>query len=137
MKSGAKVNNGKSRSLAVGSWDTSAQIMNIPYCEEVKILGIHFLNTIRDSVDKSCRTMGSNKKSRCVRDFPPVQTGPGAHPASCKMGTVSFPEAKCGRGMLLTNHPLLVPRSWKVRAIPLPTLWSHRACNGITLPLLW
>ena len=23
--------------------------------------------------------------------FPPVQTGPGAHPASCKMGTGSFP----------------------------------------------
>ena len=22
--------------------------------------------------------------------FPPVQTGPGAHPASCKMGTGSF-----------------------------------------------
>ena len=25
------------------------------------------------------------------RDFPPVQTGPGAHTASCTMGTVSFP----------------------------------------------
>ena len=25
------------------------------------------------------------------RDFPPVQTGPGAHPASCKMDTWSFP----------------------------------------------
>ena len=30
------------------------------------------------------------------RDFPPVQTGPGAHPASCKMGTGSFPGLKCG-----------------------------------------
>ena len=29
-------------------------------------------------------------------DFPPVQTGPGAHPASCKMGTGSFPGVKCG-----------------------------------------
>jgi len=27
---------------------------------------------------------------RWGRDFPPVQTGPGAHPASCKMGTGSF-----------------------------------------------
>jgi len=26
--------------------------------------------------------------------------------------------------MLLTNHPLLVPWSWKSRAIPLPTLWA-------------
>jgi hypothetical protein len=25
--------------------------------------------------------------------------------------------------VLLTTHHLLVPRSWKSRAIPLPTLW--------------
>jgi hypothetical protein len=31
---------------------------------------------------------------------------------------------KCGRGVLLTTHPLLVPRSWKSRAISLPTLWA-------------
>ena len=54
----------------------------------------------------------------------PVQTGPGAHPASCKMGTGSFPGVKCGRSVLLTTHPLLVPQSWKSRAIPLPTLWA-------------
>jgi len=27
------------------------------------------------------------------------QIGPGAHPASCKMDTGSFPEVKCGRGV--------------------------------------
>jgi hypothetical protein len=37
------------------------------------------------------------------------QTGPGAHPASCKMGTGSFPGVKNGRGVMLTPHPLLVP----------------------------
>ena len=58
------------------------------------------------------------------RDFPPVQTGPGARPASCKMGTGSFPGVKCGRVVLLTTHPSLVPRSWKSRVITLPTLWS-------------
>jgi len=58
------------------------------------------------------------------RDFPPVQTGPGAHPTSCKMGTGSFPGVKCGRGVLLTTHSPLVPRSLKSRAIPLPTLWA-------------
>jgi len=31
---------------------------------------------------------------------------------------------KWGRGVLLTTHALLVPRSWKSRAIPLPTLWA-------------
>jgi len=50
-------------------------------------------------------------------------SGP-AHPASGIMGTGSFPEVKRGRGMLLTTHPLLVSRSWKSRAIPLPTLWA-------------
>ena len=38
------------------------------------------------------------------RDFPPVQSGPGVHPASCKMGTGSFPGVKCGRGVLPTIH---------------------------------
>jgi hypothetical protein len=31
---------------------------------------------------------------------------------------------KCGRGVLLTTHPLLVPRSRKSRVIPLPTVWA-------------
>ena len=44
-------------------------------------------------------------ESRWGRDFPPVQTGLVAHPASCKMGTGSFPGVKCGRGVLLTTHP--------------------------------
>ena len=34
--------------------------------------------------------------------FPPVQTGPGAHPASCTVGTLGV---KCGRGVLLITHP--------------------------------
>ena len=49
----------------------------------------------------------------------PVQTGPGAHPASCTIGTRSFPGVKSGRGVTLTPHPLLVPWSRKSRAIPL------------------
>jgi hypothetical protein len=40
---------------------------------------------------------------------PLVQTGPVADPASCRMGTGSFPGVKCGRGVTLTLHPLLVP----------------------------
>jgi hypothetical protein len=41
----------------------------------------------------------------------PVQTGPGAHPASCTMGTGSFPGVESGRGVTLTPHPIIVPRS--------------------------
>ena len=58
------------------------------------------------------------------RDFPPVQTGPEARPACCKMGTGSFSGVKYCRGVLLTTHPLLVPRSWKSKAITQPTLWA-------------
>ena len=56
--------------------------------------------------------------------FPPVQTGPGAHLAFCTMGTWSIPVVKCGRGVLLTTPPHLVPRSWNTRAILVPTLWA-------------
>ena len=47
----------------------------------------------------------SGIESRWGRDFPPVQTGPGAHSASCTMGTGSFQGVKCGRGVLVTTHP--------------------------------
>ena len=41
----------------------------------------------------------------------PVQTGPGAQPASCTMNTGSFPGVKSGWGVTLTPHPVLVPWS--------------------------
>jgi hypothetical protein len=62
----------------------------------------------------------------------PVQTGPGAHPASCTMGTGSFPGVKYGRGVLLTTHPLLVPWSWKGRAIPLLPVWAVRPVQSLS-----
>ena len=67
-----------------------------------------------------------------------VQTGPGAHPASCTMGTGSFPGVKSGRGVTLTAYPFLVPWSRKGRAIPLLPLWAVRpvqslsACTRVT-----
>jgi hypothetical protein len=63
---------------------------------------------------------GPGIESRWRRYFPPVQPSPGAHPASCTMGTGFFPGVKCDRGVTLTTQPLLVPRSWKSRAILLP-----------------
>jgi hypothetical protein len=64
---------------------------------------------------------GPGIESRWGRDFPPVQIGPGAHLVSCTMDTGSFPGVKCGRGVLLTTHPLLEQRSWKSRAT---SLWA-------------
>jgi hypothetical protein len=44
-----------------------------------------------------------------ARFSPLVQTGPGVHPASCTLGTGSFPGVKRGRGVTLNPHSLLVP----------------------------
>jgi len=69
--------------------------------------------------------VGAGSSVGIATDYGPESNpGPGAHPASCKMGTGSFLGVKCGRGVLLTTHPLLVPRSWKSRAVPLSTLWA-------------
>ena len=40
-----------------------------------------------------------------ARFFTPVQTSPGAHPASCTMGTGSFPGVKSGRGVTDPSPP--------------------------------
>ena len=63
----------------------------------------------------------------------PVQTGPGAHPASCKMGTGSFPGVQSGRGVTLTPQSLLVPWSWKSRAIPLLPIWAVRTVQSLSV----
>ena len=44
-------------------------------------------------------------ESRWGRDFPPVQIGPGALPASCKMGTGSFPGGKVRPGRAADHSP--------------------------------
>ena len=75
----------------------------------------------------------------------PVQTGPGAHPASCTMGTGSFPRGKERPGRDTDPSP---PSSavghGKSRAIPLLPLWAVRpvqslsACTRVhsTLPFM-
>jgi hypothetical protein len=62
----------------------------------------------------------------------PVQTGPGAHPASCTIGTGSFPGIKSSRGVTLTPNLLLVPWSRKSRAIPLVLLWAIRSVQSLS-----
>ena len=62
----------------------------------------------------------------------PFQTGPGAHPASCIMGTGFFPGVKSDRGVTLTSHSLLVPWSRKGRAIPLLSLWAGRPVQSLS-----
>jgi hypothetical protein len=61
-----------------------------------------------------------------------VHTGPRAHPASCTMATGFFPGVKSGWGVTLTLHPLLVPWSWKSRAIPLLPLRAVRPVQSLS-----
>ena len=44
-------------------------------------------------------------ESRWGRDIPPVQTGPGTHPASCKMGSGSFPGGRVRPGRVADHSP--------------------------------
>jgi len=46
------------------------------------------------------------------------------------MGIGSFPRVNSGRGVTLTPYPLLVPWSWKGRAIPLLPLWAVRSVQS-------
>jgi len=59
---------------------------------------IHFQSGLGSSVGipTELRAGRSGIETRCGRDFPPVQTGTGAHLASCKMGIGSFPGVKWG-----------------------------------------
>ena len=62
----------------------------------------------------------------------PVQTGPGAHPDSCTMGTESFSGLKSGRGVMLTPHHFLVPWSRKNITIPLIPLLAVRPVRNFS-----
>ena len=62
----------------------------------------------------------------------PVQTGYGAHPASCTKGTRSFSGVNSDRGVMLTTHPLLVTWSRKSRAIPLLPLRAVRPVQSLS-----
>ena len=67
-----------------------------------------------------------------ARFYAPSQTGPGGHPASCTIGTVSFPGVKSDRGVTLIPYPSLVPWSRKSRAIPLLPLWAVRPVQSLS-----
>ena len=88
---------------------TRCKILGVKtYSQKVPIIICGPCSSVDIATDYGLDGPGSNPGGDEI--FPPVQTGPGAHPASCKMGTVSFPGVKCGLGVLLTTHPLLVPR---------------------------
>jgi hypothetical protein len=63
---------------------------------------IVFVDSLRDGLSGDRIPVGA-------RFSAPVQTGPGAYPASYTMGTGSFPGVK-RPGVALNTHPHLAPR---------------------------
>ena len=65
------------------------------------------LGRVAQSVERLAAgwTVRGSNPGEGVRISAPVQTGPGPHPASCTMGTGSFPGVKSGRGVTLTPQP--------------------------------
>ena len=70
-------------------------------------------------------------------DFLPVQTGPGAQQASCKMGTVSFPGDKVRPGYAADHSPSSSAEVMEEKSCTSTHPLGHnRACNGVTLLLV-
>jgi len=61
--SGAKVNRQKSKALALGHWDGSSLISNIPYSQTVKILGFKFTNKVNVAANMSWSIVLSRVRS--------------------------------------------------------------------------
>jgi hypothetical protein len=51
--SGATINKAKSRIMALGNWDTSINILDIPYSAALSILGTHITSSIKLACDLS------------------------------------------------------------------------------------
>jgi hypothetical protein len=82
------------------------------------------LRTSQDSLVRTVEGVGRVAQSvyRLATDWTVRGSNPGRgeifrtcpdrpHPVSCIMDTGSFPGVESGRGVTLTPHPLLVPRS--------------------------
>jgi hypothetical protein len=81
------------------------------------------------------------RSSAEVKDFSSilcVQTGSGAHPASCPMGTGGpFPRGKARPGRDADHSPHLVPRSIMSRSYTSSHPTVLVACSGTALALLY
>ena len=71
------------------------------------VFGLGQLSRYSDSL-RSARFRDRNPVA--ARFSAPVQTGPGAHPASCRIGTGSLSRGLSGQGVALTTHSHLAPR---------------------------
>jgi hypothetical protein len=100
----------------------SVKRKKLPLLSIAKILWVHY-HILASRVAQSVYCLATGWKTGQLRfdprqsrqDFSSglcVENSSGAHQASCTMGTgVLYPGLKRGRGVTLTTHPHLVPRS--------------------------
>jgi hypothetical protein len=55
--SGARLNICKSKAFALGPWDTSLQIMNVPYYNKIRILVFYVTSTVNSATRRSWSTL--------------------------------------------------------------------------------
>jgi hypothetical protein len=102
-------------------------------CKLKLILGAYFVGAWAEYHSRYSdwiRTGRSGDRIPVVARFSaPVQAGPGAHPASCAMGTGYFSGVMSGWVVTLTPHPLLVPLVMKVYSYTSTPPVGRTACT--------
>jgi hypothetical protein len=94
-------------------------------------------NSVGIATDYGLDDPGIESRWGCRRDFPHLSRPALGPPSLLYNGYRVFPRIQYGRGVTLTIHPLLVPRSHgRVELYLYPPSGPHRACNGVSLPLL-
>ena len=105
-----------------------------PYAEHLYIVSLHIQNIGPRYLRRYSNLLqaeGSGDRIPVEKRFSaPVQTGPEAHPASCTMGTGSFPGVKRS-GRCFYHPPHLALRLKESRAISLIPLWAFVPCYRV------
>jgi hypothetical protein len=107
---------GKSRAVAIGYWDTSLRIMDIPYHTEATILGLHITSTVQISA----RRIGTLTTARI-----------GAHSQEAYYRNLSLEEG------IQYVHDHLMARVWYLAQIYPPPEVCVRQLNSTIAWFLW
>jgi hypothetical protein len=66
---GGKINNAKSRIMALGNWDTAINILDITYGAALSILGTQITTTIKLSCELSWEKVTNLIQAKAQRDY--------------------------------------------------------------------
>jgi hypothetical protein len=118
-------------------WTRSIQFMPLPIpslvdafsCRYPKICGPGSVVGIATGYRLDGPGIESRWGDEIFRTCPDRPWGP---PSLLYDGYRVFPRVKSGRDVTRTPHPLLVPLSWKCRAIPLLPLWAVRPLQSLS-----